>query len=110
MKGDFQRRTGVECMLFMSASFSPMIKNGGGGELKLSHHWHSASPSLGHTTHTPLGGLRVLDGLIHGEDDAGGFGGGRNGVDLDQSGFEHAGVKVVGDAFGFDVDAEIGSD
>ena len=51
----------------------------------------------------------MLDGLVDGEDDAGGFGGGGDSVDLDQGWLQHARLKVVRDALALDVDAIIRS-
>ena len=48
---------------------------------------------------------RVLDGLVDGEDEAGGLRGRRDGVDLDDGRLPHAGRKIVGDVLCEDVDA-----
>jgi hypothetical protein len=48
----------------------------------------------------------VLDCFVDGEDEAGSLGGGRERVDLHDSRLPHGGLKVVGDAFIENVDAE----
>ena len=65
------------------------------------HGRHAARPARTAAAARP----RVLDGLVDGEDEAGGLRGRRDGVDLDDGRLPHAGRKVVGDILGEDVDA-----
>ena len=75
----------------------------------LSHHGHSATPALRHAAALLCCRLGVLDCLVDGEDNAGGFRSCCDGVDLNKGWFQHAGGKVVGNSLGLNVDAKVGA-
>lgn len=62
----------------------------------------AAAPGAGRSVH---GGPGVFDGFVHGDDEAGGLGGGRQRVDAHDGRFPHAGLEVVGDVLVVDVHA-----
>lgn len=100
---------------WMCKAFSKNV-NGTENELKSSrhrrllHHWPPPSPAAHGTSPAStrgrvVGGPRRLNGLVHGENEAGGFGCGRDCVYLDNGRLPHTSLEVLGNIFIVDIDA-----